>query len=48
MLYDAGRPTGGFGTGIKWVVEALLQSPEFLYHLVTPAGSAKAGDGDPG
>jgi hypothetical protein len=43
-LYDAGQKEGGFTTGIKWVVEGLLQSPEFLYHLVAPADSAKPGD----
>jgi hypothetical protein len=41
-LYDAGQADGGFASGIKWVVEGLLQSPEFLYHLVTPS-TAKAG-----
>jgi hypothetical protein len=41
-LYDAGQAEGGFATGLKWVVEGLLQSPEFLYHLVTPS-PAKAG-----
>jgi hypothetical protein len=44
QLYDAGQAAGGFSAGIKWVVEGLLQSPEFLYHLVTPANAAKPGD----
>ena len=44
QLYEAGQAAGGFAAGIKWVVEGLLQSPEFLYHLVTPAVQAKPGD----
>jgi hypothetical protein len=44
QLYEAGQKAGGFAAGIKWVVEGLLQSPEFLYHLVTPADQAKPGD----
>jgi len=44
QLYEAGQAAGGFATGIKWVVEGLLESPEFLYHLVTPAEQAKTGD----
>jgi hypothetical protein len=42
-LYAAGRATGDFATGIKWVIDGLLQSPDFLYHLVAPAPGAHAG-----
>lgn len=43
-LFDAGRAAGDFTKGIKWVVEGLLQSPDFLYHLVVPGVSTKPGD----
>jgi hypothetical protein len=42
-LFDAGNGAGGFLEGVKWVVDGLLQSPDFFYHLVIPAGQAKVG-----
>jgi hypothetical protein len=32
-LYDAASAAGGFSSGIKLVIEAMLQSPQFLYRF---------------
>jgi len=32
-LYEVGRTTGGFPVGIGWTVEAMLQTPDFLYRV---------------
>ena len=42
-VYDAGRADADFASGIQLVIQALLESPSFLYHF--PAGPQ---DGDPG
>jgi hypothetical protein len=43
-LFDTGRDLQGFATGIQLVVNAMIVSPNFLYHAeVTPSGAA-AGD----
>lgn len=34
-VYQAGLEGGNFASGIRLVVEALLQSPDFLYHMET-------------
>lgn len=40
-LYDAASAGGdGFGTAIAWMVEAMLQSPHFLYRVEIPEGTA--------
>ena len=43
-VYQQGRSAGGFATGIKWVIDGVLQTPDFLYHLVLPAAGGKPGD----
>lgn len=42
-LYDAYASSGGFSEGIRLVVQTFLQSPNFLYHVEIPDGSAPAG-----
>lgn len=32
-LYESGRETGTFADGIRLVIQGMLQSPNFLYHL---------------
>jgi hypothetical protein len=40
-LYDAASAGGdGFGAAIAWMVEAMLQSPHFLYRVEIPEGTA--------
>jgi hypothetical protein len=41
-LFDAGAATGGFATGVEWLVDGILQSPDFLYQLA-PRAAGKAG-----
>ncbi|MEL6181769.1 MAG: DUF1595 domain-containing protein, partial [Myxococcota bacterium] len=41
-LYDIGANTDGFDAGMTWVLEALLQSPSFLY--LVELGDARAED----
>jgi len=32
-VYDKARVDGDFATGIRWVIEVILQSPQFLYRI---------------
>ena len=41
--YAAGHQEGGFEAGIKWAVEALLVSPEFLLRVERHPGTVQAG-----
>ncbi len=43
-VYAAGRQSGGFVDGIRLVIQAVLQSPNFLYYIEfgTPSGSELA------
>jgi hypothetical protein len=43
-LFELGRTEVGFSEGIRLVVQAVLQSPQFLYHL--ELGMPDAGSGD--
>lgn len=43
-LFELGRTEEGFPAGIQRVIQAMLQSPQFLYHIelgLAPAGSAE-------
>ncbi len=42
-VYEGGKATGGFDNGIRLVVQGLLQSPWFLYHM--EFGQADLNDG---
>jgi hypothetical protein len=44
-LFDAGKTSGGAREGAAWVLEAMLQSPSFLYldEVVEPDGSLDQG-----
>ncbi len=50
--YDAGRRTGEFEDGIRWVIEAILVSPKFLFRIeeqpatVTPSSPYRISDLD--
>jgi hypothetical protein len=46
QLFAAGRAQGDFATGVRLVLQAMLQSPSFIY-LVEPAGTARAVAGAP-
>ena len=41
--YDAGYADGGFESGIKWALEALLVSPEFLLRVERHPGDVEPG-----
>jgi hypothetical protein len=43
-LFELGRTEVGFSEGIRLVVQAALQSPQFLYHLELGLPDAAAGD----
>ncbi|MFW6197823.1 MAG: DUF1592 domain-containing protein, partial [Myxococcota bacterium] len=43
-LYGTGRDAFGFATGIELVVQAMLESPHFLYHVETPPPGAGPGE----
>jgi hypothetical protein len=45
-LFAAGRAQGGFSTGVRLVLQAMLQSPSFIY-LVEPVGAVRAVVGAP-
>jgi Protein of unknown function (DUF1592)/Protein of unknown function (DUF1588)/Protein of unknown function (DUF1595)/Protein of unknown function (DUF1585)/Protein of unknown function (DUF1587) len=42
-LYTSYAASGGFGNGIRLVVQAVLQSPNFLYHVELDAAPQPAG-----
>src|SRR5262249_35371666 len=46
-LYDAGRTDGDYATGVRLVIEAILQAPSFLYRkaIGAPGGGGYALDG---
>jgi hypothetical protein len=46
-VYDAGRTDGDYATGVRLVIETILQSPSFLYRkaIGAPAGVGFALDG---
>ena len=52
VAYDAGRRVGGFEDGIRWVIEAILVSPKFLFRIeeqpatVTPGRPYRISDLD--
>ena len=40
-FYETGhKEPGGFGSGVKYIVTAVLSSPDFLYRAIQPAGNA--------
>lgn len=46
QLFAAGRVEGGFASGVRLVLQAMLQSPSFIY-LVEPAGPTRSVAGAP-
>ncbi len=43
QVFDSGRAVADFGNGIRLVVQGILQSPYFLYHVETGEGAATDG-----
>lgn len=43
QLYTASEQTGGFASGVQAVIERILQSPHFIYHVERTTGAPQAG-----
>lgn len=43
-LFDAGANEHGFTVGLEWLLTGLLQSPSFVYQVVTPAPEETPGE----
>lgn len=40
--FDAGKAAGGFDSGVRYVIQRMLQSPSFLYRIETNTGGSTA------
>ncbi|MGH7503929.1 MAG: DUF1592 domain-containing protein, partial [Longimicrobiales bacterium] len=43
-FYDQGEAEGGFETGVRTALQAILASPDFVFRMELPAGTRRAGE----